>query len=75
MTQKRKLFYNAKPSAYYFYVKAIISVDFQICVSVLLIFSVAFGVYDGKLYGSFLWMGFNCLKATTTSGRQFTFYH
>ena len=23
----------------------------------------------------FLWMGFNCLKATTTSRRQFTFYH
>ena len=28
-----------------------------------------------KLYGSFLWMGFNCLKARTTSRRQFTFYH
>ena len=28
-----------------------------------------------KLYGPFLWMGFNCLKATATSGRQFTFYH
>ena len=28
-----------------------------------------------KLYGPFLWMGFNCLKATTTSRRQFTFYH
>ena len=24
---------------------------------------------------SFLWMGFNCVKATTTSRRQFTFYH
>ena len=23
----------------------------------------------------FLWMGFNCLEATVTSGRQFTFYH
>ena len=23
----------------------------------------------------FLWMGFNCLKATATSRRQFTFYH
>ena len=22
-----------------------------------------------------LWMGFNCLKASATSGRQFTFYH
>ena len=28
-----------------------------------------------KLYGPFLWMGFNCLKATATSRRQFTFYH
>ena len=27
-----------------------------------------------KLYGPFLWIGFNCLKATTTSRRQFTFY-
>ena len=28
-----------------------------------------------KLYGPFLWIGFNCLKATSTSKRQFTFYH
>ena len=28
-----------------------------------------------KLYGPFLWMGFNCLKARPTSRRQFTFYH
>ena len=28
-----------------------------------------------KLYGPFLWMGFNCLKATATSRRQFTFHH
>ena len=28
-----------------------------------------------KLYGPFLWTGFNCLKATATSRRQFTFYH
>ena len=28
-----------------------------------------------KLYGPFLWMGFNCLKAIATSRRQFTFYH
>ena len=28
-----------------------------------------------KLYGSFLWMGFNCLKARATSRRQFSFYH
>ena len=27
------------------------------------------------LWPLFLWMGFNCLKATATSGRQFTFYH
>ena len=28
-----------------------------------------------KLYGPFLWMGFNYLKARATSRRQFTFYH
>ena len=28
-----------------------------------------------KLYGPFLWMGFNCLKARATSRKQFTFYH
>ena len=28
-----------------------------------------------KLYSPFLWMGFNCLKATDTLRRQFTFYH
>ena len=28
-----------------------------------------------KLYGPFLWMGFNLLKATATSRRLFTFYH
>ena len=28
--------------------------------------------YKKKLYGPFLWMGFNCLKATATSRRQFT---
>ena len=29
-----------------------------------------------QLYSPFfLWMGFNCLKATATSRRQFTFYH
>ena len=28
-----------------------------------------------KLHDPFLWMGFNCLKATATSRRQFTFYH
>ena len=28
-----------------------------------------------KLYGPFFWMEFNCLKARTTSSRQFTFYH
>ena len=30
---------------------------------------------EKKLYGPFLWMGSNCLKATATSGWQFTFYH
>ena len=33
------------------------------------------GLYKKKLYGPFSWMGFNCLKATATSRRQFTFYH
>ena len=28
-----------------------------------------------KLYGPFLWMGFNCLKGRATSRRQFSFYH
>ena len=28
-----------------------------------------------KLYGPYLWMGFNYLKASATSRRQFTFYH
>ena len=28
-----------------------------------------------KLYGPFLWMAFNCLKARATSRRQFTFYY
>ena len=28
-----------------------------------------------QLYGPFLWMGFNCLRARATSRRQFTFYH
>ena len=35
---KSKLFYNAKFLAYYFFVKTIISADFLICISVLLIF-------------------------------------
>ena len=30
--------------------------------------------YFTLLYGPFLWMGFNCLKARATSRRQFTFY-
>ena len=28
-----------------------------------------------NLFGPFLWMGFNCLKATVISRRQFNFYH
>ena len=28
-----------------------------------------------KIYGSFLWKEFNCLKARATSRRQFTFYY
>ena len=28
-----------------------------------------------KLYDPFLWMVFNCLRATATLRRQFTFYH
>ena len=31
--------------------------------------------FKKKLHGPFLWMGFNCLKATATPRRQFTFYH
>ena len=31
--------------------------------------------FKKKLYGPLLWMGFNCLKATATTRRQFTFYH
>ena len=31
--------------------------------------------YKKKNYGPFLWMGFNCLKVTAISRRQFTFYH
>ena len=27
-----------------------------------------------NVYGPFLWMGFNCLKASDTSRKQFTFY-
>ena len=30
---------------------------------------------ENKFYGPFLWMGFNCLKATATSRRHFTFHH
>ena len=30
-------------------------------------------IKKNKLYGPFLWIGFNCLKATVTSRRQFTF--
>ena len=32
-------------------------------------------VKKNKLYGPFLWMGFNCLNARATSRRQFIFYH
>ena len=31
--------------------------------------------FNFKLYGPFLWMGFNCLKAIATLRRQFTFFH
>ena len=30
--------------------------------------------FKKRLYGPFLWMRFNCLKARATSRRQFTFY-
>ena len=36
---------------------------------------VDFCMHKKKLYGPFLWMGFNCLKARATLRRQFTFYH
>ena len=34
-----------------------------------------FKLLKKRLYGPFLWIGFNCLKAAATSRRQFTFYH
>ena len=34
-----------------------------------------FFVEKKNLYGPFLWMGFNCLKARATLARQFIFYH
>ena len=42
--------------------------------------NLVFGVWQflilkKKMYGPFLWIGFNCLKARATSRRQFTFYH
>ena len=30
---------------------------------------------EKKTLWPFLWMGFNCLKASVTSTRQFIFYH
>ena len=36
---------------------------------------VILGIKKKQLYGPFLWMGFNCLKARATSKWQFTFYH
>ena len=32
-------------------------------------------IKNNKLYGLFLWIGFNCLKARATSRRQFSFYY
>ena len=52
--------------------------DFQICISIPLRKTSLFALFEHlkkKLYGPFLWMGFNCLKARATSGRQCTFYH
>ena len=42
-----------------------------------IVLSVFFSVFliKKKLYGPFLWMRFNCLKARATSRRQFTFHH
>ena len=40
-----------------------------------LVFLLVLVCLNFKLYGPFLWMGFNCLKAAATSRRQFTFYH
>ena len=64
---KSKLFYNAEPSAYYFYVKTIISVDFQIYISAPLIFSVTFVIFwkyirdnkDGKVMSFITVINFN----------------
>ena len=30
---------------------------------------------EKKIYGPFMWMGFNCLKATAKMRRYFAFYH
>ena len=37
ISQKNKQFHNVKPSAYHFYMKTKISVEFHICISVPLI--------------------------------------
>ena len=49
----------------------------QVCVWLLLTLyhHILISLKKTKLYGPFLWMGFNCLKASATSRRQFTFYH
>ena len=36
---------------------------------------VSFKLQNKNFMALFFWMGFNCLKATATSRRQFAFYH
>ena len=52
----------------FFFFTSFPSVSLSVCLSVCLCLSLK------KLYGPFLWMGFNCLMARATSRRQFTFY-
>ena len=56
------------------------SADSYLCFGLALLYSVSYfffplSIFKKKLYGPFLWTGFNCLKARATSRRQFTFYH
>ena len=74
---KSKRCYNAKPSAYYFYVKTKLSVDFRICISVplrkgyILYFPSTHSMYYGTnsvhFLGSLIWnnlrRGIKCSKS------------
>ena len=51
-----------------------LSLSLSLCLSVCLSVCLSLCLSLKKLYGPFLWMGFNCLMARATSRRQFTFY-